>query len=588
MFNYIWQTKPAIKVPDYKIHNLFDAVMPLVWEEHCLECAAPYCYSTCMIYKSRADKRCLRFLHGVIPVYFEDLEIPGAEITFRRWAKLQTHLHRNFGGIKLTRFKKYLWLNNLARILEKLIHNIPWRKFRISRVLANVGSILLYKNYQKADSSLDGFLAIIYNHETSMQSLICEIVDDNRSLYKHTLLLKPGWNEEFIPISVFPLFENSNLLFRIYSDANKSVTFTFKVLDFVSLIKDNKKDQLLVPADKVKCVAWDLDNTLWHGVIGDDGPEGVILNEKCLQLIKEFDQRGIIQTIVSKNNFDIAWDKIKKSGLNNYFLYPAINWGRKSTNIKQIAKELNINVDTFAIIDDSVFERNEIKTHLNQVRVYDIIDIDNILNRPEFDIPITIESAHRRQSYLNEYKRKRIQASWAGDYDSFLKECNMQMRIFTPTQKEEKARCLELLLRSNQYNISKTKKSKDDYIEIINNTNNNIFAFSLKDNYGDYGIVGFASFRCEKEYYYLTDFVMSCRVAQKKVERAFFNYVFNEKLRDAQGFVIELFKTDRNAPLQKVLREMPFSEKEETDEKMYLLYKKERKYFLLDEIIKIY
>ena len=390
MFNYIWQTKSAIKTPDYKIHNLFDAVMPLVWEEHCLECAAPLCYSTCMIYKPRADKRCLRFLYGVIPVSFEDLEIPGAEITFRRWAKLQTHFHHNLGGIKLTRLKKYLWLNNFAYILEKLIHNIPWCKFRISRVLANVGLNLLYRDYKKTDSSLDGFLAIIYNHETSTQSLICEIVDDNRVLYKHTLLLKPGWNEEFIPISVFPFFENPNLLFRIYPNVNKVVTFTFKVLDFVSLIKNNEPKQLLIPADKVKCVAWDLDNTLWQGIIGDDGPEGVRLNKKCLELIKEFDRRGIIQTIVSKNNFDIAWGKIKEIGLEEYFLYPAINWGRKSMNIKQIAKELNINVDTFAMIDDSVFERNEIKTHLNQVRVYDIVDIDNILNLTEFDVPITV------------------------------------------------------------------------------------------------------------------------------------------------------------------------------------------------------
>ena len=137
-------------------------------------------------------------------------------------------------------------------------------------------------------------------------------------------------------------------------------------------------------------------------------------------LIKRLDEMGVIQTITSKNNFDLAWQKIVSLGLGDYFIYPAINWERKSQSMMAIAKELNINIDTFALIDDSAFERDEVRSALPQPRQYDVSEINSILLYPEFDLPITEESKNRRLSYMIEAKRKNILSSWDGDYDAFF------------------------------------------------------------------------------------------------------------------------------------------------------------------------
>src|SRR5438105_10164366 len=160
--------------------------------------------------------------------------------------------------------------------------------------------------------------------------------------------------------------------------------------------------QAAAPADKVKCVAWDLDNTLWEGTLLEDGPDGCRLRPEVRALIERLDERGILQTAVSKNDHDDAWAVVERLGLQDYFLYPAINWGQKSANLKQIAERLNIGIDTFAFVDDSPFERAEVAAALPMVRVYSPEQLAGLLERPELDVPVTEMSRKRRLSYLAE------------------------------------------------------------------------------------------------------------------------------------------------------------------------------------------
>ena len=121
-----------------------------------------------------------------------------------------------------------------------------------------------------------------------------------------------------------------------------------------------------MPAPKVKCVAWDLDNTLWEGILVESDPSRIYIKSDVIRLIKSFDVRGIIQTIVSKNDHDLALKVLKQNKISDYFIYPAINWGQKSKNLSTIAKNINIDLNTFALIDDSEFERFEVKNSLPQ------------------------------------------------------------------------------------------------------------------------------------------------------------------------------------------------------------------------------
>lgn len=562
MFSYIWNTK--INYPIFNSisdkYNI-DGVSPLLWREHCIECAMPLCYSTCKIYSRRMDKRCLRFDNGIVPIIQD--KFCYSFISFRKWAKLESVLPINLITVPIAEInkkdKKYQFWSGVVRRISNLIHN-----YRLCHAFAHYHQKWVQRAKSHSLSTILGFYAQVYLLDRDERHLNIEILSNNKSVFKRLISLKNGWNEFLIPYSELNISDVKHSVIRLYFNYDETAKVIFKHLDLVSELKKNHS-----PAKKLKCVAWDLDNTLWKGVIGDDGKDNVQVFDESLKLIKELDERGIIQTIVSKNTPEIAWKKIEELGLSDYFLYPAINWGRKSQNLINISQELNINIDTFAMIDDSAFERNEISKTLPQVRVFDKVDIPNLLSKDEFNLPISEESKLRRQSYLNEYKRKNIKASWEGDYDSFLRECNIRMEVFKPILEKDCERCLELILRSNQYNISGIKYEEKDFLRMLEENNYDCYAFKVYDNYGDYGIVGFSSFEKHEDKYIMHDFVMSCRVAMKKIERAFLSTIVSKIDKSTYNqLLIKAVKTDRNAPLREQLKNMKLTVVSENDKEI--------------------
>lgn len=586
MFSYVWNTGKVRDIPQFKSGYEVTHVLPLMWIEHCVECSAPLCYSTCKIYKPRSDNRCLRFEHGVVPIRF-GREIWGGQITFRRWAKLQSPMPKTKEGISLKKNNRLLKTTKVIGCgFERLMRGITWNRHRPAKVVESLCLLYLTKSSFTNDvKPIDGFLATIFNHEQIPLTLIFEIVGGDKVTYKNSFVLQSGWNENFIPYYEIKMDSDSEQVARLYLDNDGVGTLTFMYLDFVKIVSDSGRD-MLKPAKKVKCVAWDLDNTVWKGVIGDTAGGNVKPNADIIDLMGKLDQMGVLQTIVSKNTYDVAWKKIEQLGISDYFLYPAINWGRKSQNLVAIAKELNINIDTFALIDDSIFEREEVSHALPQVRVYDVSEVNGLLKRPEFDIPITEESSKRRLSYQTESKRKSIQASYGEDYDQFLRDCQMELTVFRPQNDAEKKRCLELLQRSNQYNVSKVRRTEEEYNDLYDNSNYQIYAMQVSDKYGNYGIVGFVSVLKSDKEYELTDFVMSCRVAQKKVERAFFNWLVGT-FADDESLSIDVCKTDRNSPLREELRKMPFDVVKDIDATISFRYKCTQQPFADDNIIKV-
>jgi FkbH-like protein len=357
----------------------------------------------------------------------------------------------------------------------------------------------------------------------------------------------------------------------VYPEADAEVRIVFSWLDLVRF-RDGYRPPMTgrtsvpehlgkPPAAKVKCVAWDLDNTFWEGILIESGPEGVTPRKRALELVKALDERGILQTIASKNDYEVAWPVLEELGLADYFLYPAIHWGPKSASLRQIAQELNINVDTFAFIDDSVFEREEVAAALPQVRIYDETTLDELLARPEFDIEVSAESSARRLSYLAEAKRKRISQNYGDEYEHFLRDCAMTARIFEPKDEAHVARCLELLQRSNQLNLSTYRYKRDELDDVLASADSLCVALAVDDRFGNYGTVGFARVDVDGVQPVLRDWVASCRVAKKKVENAWFQWLV-ELLR-AQGherLEARFLPTDRNGVLKSILDEVGFIE----------------------------
>ena len=155
----------------------------------------------------------------------------------------------------------------------------------------------------------------------------------------------------------------------------------------------------------IKCVVWDLDNTLWNGILleGDD----LKLKPGIVNVIEELDQRGILHSIASKGVHEDAIRKLKEFKLEKFFLYPEINWNAKSQSIAKIQNKLNIGMDTLMFIDDQPFERDEVKSKHPAVTCIDADEYLNLISNPQLNPKfITQDSAKRRLMYVEDQRRK--------------------------------------------------------------------------------------------------------------------------------------------------------------------------------------
>lgn len=556
----------------------------LHWEEHCLECALPLCYSSCPLYLARADRRCARFIYGIYPnPTFKGLFDFGADIRFRRWGKIETIVH---GRIASVRFQRLM--DRINRFVTYPLGGVPTsHQPENSARPSNASVEVIWKDNlakvrnkcfswfapAREDATVDEFVLECFSPDHEPFGLVLEysvgnITPDHTFVgeirLRHSFNILPGWNFDTLPAQAFG-FGPGNRAGKItlYPENNAERRLIFTWLDLVQYREPHTAEQqeLPAPAAKVKCVAWDLDNTVWKGILAEDGPGNLALRPDAVELIKKLDEKGIIQTVVSKNNYADAWAVIEGLGLQDYFLYPAINWQPKSANLKGVAKSLNINVDTLALIDDSPFERAEVQSTLPQVRVYSEEQIGELLTYTEFDIPITEASRKRRASYQTEMKRQKELESLGGDYETFLRSCEMKLRLFVPRQEKHILRCFELIQRANQLNLSGRRYADAEFCELLSRPQVLCVALECKDRFGDYGIVGFASVDEEQPKPTLKDFVLSCRVAQKQVEHTFIQWLAaRQAAKGKQALCAELVRTNRNQPLLQVFGDLRFKQ----------------------------
>jgi len=577
-----------------KINNADIAYVSIShWEEHCLECAPPACYASCSLFSERKDKKCRNLYYGINRNRaYSGLFPYGAEVKYRKWGKLEMEVNNNFATIGQ--------IHGLEKNNEKLVNVIdtlygPLSLFDKKRKLN--GSYTLYKRKklraipaEPEQVVFDEFVIECYSfRETPFRLIIENKLPDQ---FRTSVQIEPGYNLVKIPFSQFKYKNNipSGTL-AVYPENDLEAHMVYTWLDFVKYKKSPAKPssgEQLKPAEKVKCVAWDLDNTMWKGVFIESKPADLVLNKDAVKLIKQLDEMGILQTVISKNSEEEVLPFLKSHGLEEYFLCPAINWGQKSENLKKIADNLNINIDTFAVIDDSPFERMEIATNLPQVRVYDDTRINEIAALPEFRNPITEEGKNRRKFYQTEQKRNQIVESFSGDYTSFLRSCDFHLNIFVPKTAEQITRCYELIQRTNQLNISSKRYSQQEFDQIMADENYLKYAFDCYDKFGEYGIVGFCIIKQQPDAYYITDFVISCRVAQKMVEHSFV-YWLKEKMEAAQKskLLVDYIKTSRNAPILAVFEDLEF-EKQDLGNDHFILSKEIDKMKEEEKIITVY
>jgi FkbH-like protein len=271
----------------------------------------------------------------------------------------------------------------------------------------------------------------------------------------------------------------------------------FGLIDFVTWREGQAPTQpkpACEPAKFAKVVVWDLDHTVWDGILLEDGAQGVSLRPGVREAMAELDARGILQSVASKNNRDEALNALAHHGLSDLMLAPQIGWGPKSASLTRLADILNLGLDSFVFIDDQPFERGEVGEAHAGVTVLDEHAVTGLLERPQFDVPITPESRSRRALYAVEAQRVLAAGEAGSDYDTFLRSCALTLTV-EPLTLAEAERVYELSQRTNQLNVAATRYSREDVSAMIGACNGlQGWTMRCQDRFGDYGLIGFALF----------------------------------------------------------------------------------------------
>lgn len=317
----------------------------------------------------------------------------------------------------------------------------------------------------------------------------------------------------------------------------------------------------------VKCVVVDLDNTLWGGVVGDEGPHAITIGahgegEPFYRLqcfLRELKERGILLAVCSKNEQANAESPFRQNPemalpLDDFVAFVA-NWNNKPDNIRTIRETLNIGLDSMLFLDDNPFERAAVREMLPEVIVPELPEdpADWIKTLCELNVfetaSFSAEDTKRSDSYRHEEQR-RLAADAAPSFEAFLESLDMTIEVsrFLP---EHLGRITQLLQRSNQFNLTTRRHNHAQCEAMMRDSDNCLTLYaSLKDRFGDHGLilVVIASVDREARALVITDWVMSCRVLTRGVEEFLMNHLVEEAGRVGAAKILGLYRpTPKNA-----------------------------------------
>ena len=297
----------------------------------------------------------------------------------------------------------------------------------------------------------------------------------------------------------------------------------------------------------VKCLVWDLDETLWRGTLLEGGANE--LAPGVDHVVRELDRRGILQSIASKNDHAAAWPRLETFGIADFFLHPQIGWESKAQSIRSIADQLGIGLDTFAFIDDQAAERAEIRFMIPEVRVIAPDELSSLLSWPEFDPEfVTTDSSNRRSMYRADEARRAAGESFEGARDRFLASLDMRLTVRRATAADLE-RAHELTVRTNQLNTGGRTYSMEELAAYSTSPDYLVLVAELEDRFGSSGTIGLSLIQRGDTTWTIRLFLMSCRVLSRGIGSVLLGHVL--RLAHAQRVRLRavFVATDRNRPM---------------------------------------
>ncbi len=293
-----------------------------------------------------------------------------------------------------------------------------------------------------------------------------------------------------------------------------------------------------------KCLILDLDNTLWGGILGEEGIDGIKLGgdypgnafKDFQQNIRETLDKGVILAICSKNNesdvnemFETHPEILLKK---DDFLIIKANWTDKAQNIIEIAKEINIGLDSLVFVDDNPRERERVKSELPMVEVpefpeepYWLYDFFKQVYSQYFQTyKLTNEDVRKKDQYIENFKREQLKVT-LGSLDDYIKELDIELSFYT---NKNLTRVSQMTQKTNQFNLTTKRYTEAEIYELVKQ-NALVFSVGVKDKFGDSGITGAAIVTFESEKVaFIDSFLLSCRILGKDIENIFLDLIKNE------------------------------------------------------------
>ncbi len=335
-----------------------------------------------------------------------------------------------------------------------------------------------------------------------------------------------------------------------------------------------------------KCLVLDLDNTLWGGVIGDDGLEGIVLGQgspggeaflAVQNYARELSRRGVILAVCSKNDeanallpFESHPEMLLKRGDISAFV---ANWNDKAANLRAIAELLNIGLDSLVFLDDNPFERNQVRDALPEVNVPEVSDDPGLVTFALADagyfeaLAVTADDLKRRELYAANAERTRMKEETGGDISAYLAGLDMRMpwHRFRPLDHE---RTVQLINKTNQFNLTTRRYSGAEVSAVAENPRQFGMTFRLLDSFGDNGIIAIVIGKVnESNEAELDTWLMSCRVLGRGVEAATLDVVARAaRAIGATALIGEYIPSAKNGMVRDHYTKLGFSPLSETGE----------------------
>ncbi|MDR1373241.1 MAG: HAD-IIIC family phosphatase [Dysgonamonadaceae bacterium] len=348
-----------------------------------------------------------------------------------------------------------------------------------------------------------------------------------------------------------------------------------------------------------KCIVLDLDNTLWGGILGEDGAEGIKIDEtypgNCFLFFQEYllelVKNGIILTVCSKNNEQDVIDlwndhpnlKIRKEQLAAW----RINWNNKVENIREIAAELNIGLDSLVFVDDNPTERELVRQLLPQVETPDFPEkpylfpeFVKMLTDRYFSIyEITKEDREKTQQYKENTERKQFESKFT-NFDDYLRSLEIELTIENLSEMNI-ARFAQMTQKTNQFNLA-TKRYTESDLRDLDDNGAQIFGLRVKDRFGDNGLTGLLIITNYETA--IDTFLLSCRILGKGIENVFLQYVLMRlKEQGMKTISAKYIKTLKNCQVENFYEQNGFILNNYTEEiKNYLLSLRDINYTISD------